>query len=260
MNSNQQSLVKPIKSILISQPKPPEVPKSPYQELAEKYKIKIEFRHFIKVRGLSAKEFRKQRVNILDFSAVIFTSRNAIDHFFRICDELRIRMPEMTKYFCVTEAIAVYLQKYIQYRKRKVFYGSGKESELFDLLKKHIAEKFIFPCTVNHKDAYTEFLKTNKAEFAEAMMYETVAADLSDMNGIINADMIVLFTPTGVASLFQNFPNFEQGDVRIGCMGSSTLKAMEEHHLRVDVKAPTPESPSIIMAIDNYLAKVNKKK
>jgi len=260
MNSNIQPLVKPVKSILISQPKPPEIPKSPYQELAEKYKIKIEFRHFIKVRGLSAKEFRKQRVNILDFSAVIFISRNAIDHFFRICDELRIRMPEMTKYFCVTESIAVYLQKYIQYRKRKVFYGSGKESELLDLLKKHIAEKFIFPCTVNHKDAYTEFLKLNKADFAEAMMYETVPADLSDMNGIIKADMIVLFTPTGVLSLFQNFPNFEQGDIRIGCMGSSTLKAMEDNHLRIDVKAPTPESPSIIMAIDSYLAKVNKKK
>lgn len=260
MNSSPQPLLKPVKSILISQPQPAETPKSPYQELADKYKIKIEFRHFIKVRGLAAKEFRKQRINVLDYSAVIFTSRNAIDHFFRICDELRIRMPEMTKYFCVNESIAVYLQKYIQYRKRKVFYGSGKESELLDLLKKHIAEKFIFPCTVNHKDAYTEFLKNNKADFAEAMMYETVAADLSDMKGKINADMIVLFTPIGVASLFQNFPDFEQGELRIGCMGSSTLKVMEEHNLRVDVKAPTPESPSIIMALDNYLASANKKK
>lgn len=260
MNNSQQSLVKPVKSILISQPQPQEIPKSPYVELAEKYKIKIEFRHFIKVRGLAAKEFRKQRVNILDYSAVIFTSRNAIDHFFRICDELRIRMPEMTKYFCVTESIAVYLQKYIQYRKRKVFYGSGKEAELFELLKKHISEKFIFPCTVNHMDAYTEFLKNNNADFAEAMMYETVASDLSDMKGKMNYDMVVLFTPTGVASLFQNFPDFQQGDIRIGCMGSSTLKALEENHLRVDFSAPTPETPSIVMAIDKYLAIANKKK
>ncbi|MBK9506173.1 MAG: uroporphyrinogen-III synthase [Chitinophagaceae bacterium] len=260
MNNSQQPALKPVKSILISQPKPPEIPKSPYQDLAEKYKIKIDFRQFIQVRGLAAKDFRKQRINILDYTAVIFTSRNAIDHFFRICEELRIRMPEMTKYFCVTEAIAVYLQKYIQYRKRKVFYGAGKETELFDLLKKHLTEKFIFPCTVNHKDVYTEYLKNNNADFVEAMMYETVAADLTDMKGKIGYDMIVLFTPTGVASLFQNFPDFEQGDLRIGCMGGATLKAMEEQHLRIDVKAPTPESPSIIMAIDNYLAKANKKK
>ncbi|MFZ1634612.1 MAG: uroporphyrinogen-III synthase [Chitinophagales bacterium] len=236
------------------------MPKSPYQDLAEKYKIKIDFRQFIQVRGLSAKEFRKQRINILDYTAVIFTSRNAIDHFFRVCEELRIRMPEMTKYFCVTEAIAVYLQKYIQYRKRKVFYGSGKESELFDLLKKHISEKFIFPCTVNHKDIYTEYLKNNNADFVEAMIYETVPADLTDMKGKIGYDMIVLFTPTGVTSLFQNFPDFEQGDLRIGCMGAATFKAMEEQNLRIDLSAPSPSSPSIIMAIDNYLASANKKK
>ena len=260
MNNSQEPLIKSVKSILVSQPKPPETPKSPYQELAEKYKIKIDFRQFIQVRGLSSKEFRKQRINILDYSAVIFTSRNAIDHFFRLCEELRIRMPEMTKYFCVSEAIAVYLQKYIQYRKRKVFYGSGKESELLDLFKKHIGEKFLFPCTPNHKDVFTEFLKNNNANFTEAIIYETVSADLSDMNGKINYDMIVLFTPTGVQSLFQNFPNFEQGELRIGCMGSSTLKAMKEHKLRIDVKAPTPETPSIIMALSNYIALANKKK
>ncbi len=260
MNNSQQPLPKPVKSILVSQPQPPEIPKSPYQELAEKYKIKIEFRQFIKVHGLSAKEFRKQRINILDYSAVIFTSRNAIDHFFRLIDELRIRMPEMTKYFCVTEAIAVYLQKYIQYRKRKVFYGSGKESDLFDLFKKHISEKFIFPCTANHKDVYTEFLRNNNADFTEAIIYETIPADLSDMKGKINYDMIVLFTPTGVQSLFQNFPAFIQGDLRIGGMGATTLKAMEDSNLRIDVKAPTPESPSIILALDKYLALANKKK
>jgi len=260
MSNNQQPLLKPVKSILISQPQPPEIPKSPYQELADKYKIKIDFRQFIQVMGLSAKEFRKQRINILDYTAIIFTSRNAIDHFFRLCEELRIRMPEMTKYFCVTEAIAVYLQKYIQYRKRKVFYGMGKESELLDLFKKHISEKFLFPCTNNHKDVYTEFLKNNNADFTDAVIYETIPADLTDMKGKINYDMIILFTPTGVQSLFQNFPDFKQGELRIGGMGNATTKAMEEHHIRIDVVAPTPEAPSMTMALDRYLAKSNKKK
>lgn len=260
MTKPQPASIKPVKSILISQPKPPEVPKSPYQDLAEKYKVNIEFRQFIQVRGLAAKEFRKQRIQILDYTAVIFTSRNAIDHFFRICEELRIRMPEMTKYFCVSEAIAVYLQKYIQYRKRKVFYGSGKDTDMFDLFKKHIAEKFIFPCTVNHKDIYTEYLKSINADFSEAFMYETVPADLTDLKGKLKCDMVILFTPTGVASLFQNFPDFVQGDIRIAGMGAATLKAMEDNNLRIDIKAPTPESPSIIMALDKYLAISNKKK
>jgi uroporphyrinogen-III synthase len=260
MSSTNQPLLKPVKSILISQPTPPEIPKSPYQELADKFKIKIQFRQFIQLRGLSAKEFRKQRINILDYSAVIFTSRNAIDHFFRLCEELRIRMPEMTKYFCVTEAIAVYLQKYIQYRKRKVFYGTGKETDLFDLFKKHIGEKFLFPCTINHKDIYTEFLKNNQADFTEAVIYETEPADLSDMKGKMNFDMIILFTPSGVQSLFQNFPGFTQGDVRIAGMGASTIKAMEDKNLRIDVIAPTPESPSMTMALEKYLAQSNRKK
>ena len=254
------SLLKPVKSILVSQPKPAEVPKSPYQELAEKYKVKIEFRQFIQVRGLPSKEFRKQRINILDYTAVIFTSRNAIDHFFRICEELRIRMPEMTKYFCVSEAIAVYLQKYIQYRKRKVFFGTGKDTDMFELFKKHLGEKFIFPCTVHHKDIYTEYLKSINADFTEAFMYETVPADLTDMKGKLDYDMIILFTPTGVTSLFQNFPGFDQGEMRIGGMGAATHKAMEEQNLRIDVKAPSPESPSIIMALEKYLAQANKKK
>lgn len=260
MNNPNQPLIKPVKSILISQPTPPEVPKSPYYEIGEKYKVKIEFRQFIQIRGFSAKEFRKQRINILDYTAIIFTSRNAIDHFFRLCEELRIRMPEMTKYFCVTEAIAVYLQKYIQYRKRKVFYGAGKESDLFDLFKKHSGEKFLLPCTPSHKDIFTEFLKTNNADFTEAVIYETVPSDLSDMKGKINYDMIILFTPTGVQSLFQNFPEFEQGELRIGGMGSSTVKAMEDHNLRIDVIAPTSESPSMTLALEKYLAKTNKKK
>ncbi|MBC8045727.1 MAG: uroporphyrinogen-III synthase [Fimbriimonadaceae bacterium] len=261
MTQTLQPHLKPVKSILVSQPVP-ENPKNPYAELVEKYKVKIDFRHFIKIQGTQGKDFRKQRINISDYSAVMFTNRIAIDHFFRLCEELRVKMPEMTKYFCVTEAIAVYLQKYIQYRKRKVFYGdSGKDTELFEILNKHILnEKILFPCTPNHKDVYTEYLKSKNANFDEAIMYESITADLSDMNGKINYDMLVLFTPLGVNSLFKNFPNFAQGELRIGCMGLSTLKAMEENGLQVDLKAPTPETPSIFMAIDRYLAKANKKK
>ncbi|MEZ5014796.1 MAG: uroporphyrinogen-III synthase [Chitinophagales bacterium] len=260
MSNKEQTVLKPVKTILISQPQPPETPKSPYVELTEKFKVKIDFRQFIEVRGVPAKDFRKQRINILDYSAIIFTSRNAIDHFFRLCEELRIRMPEMTKYFCVSEAIAVYLQKYIQYRKRKVFYGSGKDQELFDLFKKHISEKFLFPCTANHKDVYTEYLRGANAQFDEAIMYETVSADLSDMKGKVMHDMIVLFTPMGVTSLFQNFPKFNQGDTRIVGMGAATVKEMEAKGLRVDIMAPTPEAPSILLALELYLAKANKKK
>lgn len=256
-----QPTLKPVKTILVSQPLP-DNPKNPYTEIEEKYKVSIHFRQFIKVQGIPAKDFRKQRVNILDCTSVLFTNRIAIDHFFRLCDELRIKMPEMTKYFCVSEAVAVYLQKYIQYRKRKVFYGdSGKEAELLEILSKHIpSEKFLMPCTPNHKDAYTEFLKSKKADFSEAVMYETVTADMSDMKGQIKYDMIILFTPLGVQSLFKNFPKFKQGELRVGCMGINTIKAMEEAGLRLDLKAPTPETPSIFKALELYLSKSNKRK
>lgn len=256
-----QPIYKPVKTIIVSQPVP-ENPKNPYVDLEEKYKVKFTFRQFIKIQGIPAKDFRKQRINILEFSSVLFTNRIAIDHFFRLCDELRIKMPEMTKYFCVSEAVAVYLQKYIQYRKRKVFYAeTGKETELFEILSKHLpSEKILFPCTPNHKDVYTEFLKTKQANFSEGIVYESVTSDLSDMKGKINYDMMILFTPLGVQSLFKNFPNFEQGHLRIGCVGLNTLKAMEEHNLRIDLKAPTPETPSIFLALDQYLSKSNKKK
>lgn len=253
-------ILNPVKSILVSQPKP-ENPKNPYQELAEKYKVKIDFRQFMQVIGVSAKDFRKQRIDILNYTSVIFTSRNAIDHFFRLCEDLRIKIPEMIKYFCVTEAIAVYLQKYIQYRKRKVFYGStGKETELFDLLKKHLpTEKFLFPCATNHKDNITEFLRAQQANFTEAYIYETTPANMLDMMGKIEYDMIILFTPTGVQSLFQNFPKFKKTDLRIGGVGFATHKAMEENKIHIDLKAPTPESPSIIMALEKYLSVSNKR-
>lgn len=261
MKQSNTPQILPVKSILVSQPVP-ENAKNPYADIAEKYKIRIDFRQFIKIEGIQGKDFRKQRINIAEYTAVLFTNRIAIDHFFRLCDELRIKMPEMTKYFCLTEAIAVYLQKYIQFRKRKVFYGeSGKEAELQEILTKHIPnEKILFPCSPNHKDAYSEFLKTKNATFDEAVMYQSVMADMTDMNGVIPYDMFILFTPLGVQSLFTNFPDFVQGDIRVGCMGLNTLKAMEEHNLRVDLKAPTPETPSIFLALDQYLSKANKKK
>ncbi|HAE14276.1 MAG: uroporphyrinogen-III synthase [Chitinophagales bacterium] len=259
--AQQSADLKPVKTILVSQPQP-ENPKNPYADIEAKFKVKIDFRKFISVEGVPAKEFRKQRIDINEHTAIILTSRNAIDHFFRICEELRIRMPESTKYFCQSEAIAVYLQKYIQFRKRKVFYGpNGKDKELTDLLAKHISkEKFLLPCATLHQDAISAFLEEKKANFSEAIMYEARFADLSDMKGSIMHDMIILFTPKGVESLFQNFPEFKQGDTRICGMGAGTQKSMEDHGLRVDIKAPTPESPSIFMAIENYLEQSNRRK
>lgn len=253
--------LKPVKTILVSQPAP-ENPKNPYADLMDKYKVKIDFRKFIQVEGVSAKEFRKQRIDISQYSSVIFTSRNAIDHFFRICEELRHKMPEPAKYFCISEAIAVYLQKYIQFRKRKVFSApNGKEKELCDLLAKHISkETFLFPCAALHADSISGFLDEKKATYAEAVIYEAKAADLSDLKGKVHHDMIILFTPKGVESLYQNFPDFKQGDTRMCGMGTGTQKAMEEHGLRVDIKAPTPEAPSIFMAIEQYIKEANKRK
>ncbi|MFN3939867.1 MAG: uroporphyrinogen-III synthase [Chitinophagales bacterium] len=259
--SDQQVVMLPVKSILVSQPKP-ENPKNPYADLSEKYKVKFEFRQFIRIEGIPSKEFRKQRIDINQYTAVILTSKNAIDHFFRVCEELRIRLSEDMKYFCITEAVAVYLQKYIQFRKRKVFFGAnGKESELFDILAKHIPnEKILFPCAHEHRDNINQFLNSRNADFSEAFIYETIPTDLSDLKPLQKFDMTILFTPKGVDSLYYNFPDFEQGNMRIACMGELTLKALEHHHLRVDLVAPTPETPSIFMALDRYLAIANKNK
>ena len=251
----------PVKHILVSQPKP-EISKNPYTDLAEKYKVKFEFRQFIRIEGIPSKEFRKQRIDINQYTAVILTSKNAIDHFFRICEELRIRLSEETKYFCITEAVAVYLQKYIQFRKRKVFFGAnGKEAELFDIMSKHIPnEKILFPCAHEHRDNINQFLESKGADFSEAFIYETIPTDLSDVKPISQFDMIVLFTPKGVDSLYYNFPEFKQENMRFACMGEMTQKALEQRNIRIDITAPNPETPSIFMAIDKYLAVANKKK
>jgi uroporphyrinogen-III synthase len=245
-----------VKSILITQPRP-ETDKSPYFDLAKKYNLKVDFRPFIHVEGIPAREFRKDRINPLDFTAVIFTSRNAIDHYFRVCEEMRIEVPAEMKYFCVSESTALYLQKYVQYRKRKIFFGKQTSNDLMELLKKHKEEKFLFPCSDVHKEDIPVFLGQNNYNFAEAVLYRTVCSDLSDLANV-NYDMIAFFSPSGIKSLFLNFPDFRQNNTRIAAFGPTTTKAVLDAGLRLDVQAPMPQAPSMTMAIEEYIKVVNK--
>lgn len=245
-----------VKTILVSQPRP-EGEKSPYFDLAEKYKLKIDFRSFIHVEGLPSLEFRQQRVNILDHTAIIFTSRNAVDHFFRLCTDLRVTVPESMKYFCISEATAFYLQKYVIYRKRKIFYGKQKFAEMADLFKKHNKEKYLLPASDKMKEEIPKLLDELKINYTRAVFYRTVMSDLSDLADI-KYDMLVFFSPSGVKSLFHNFPDFVQGPTRIAAFGPTTHKAVEDHGLRLDVKAPTPGAPSMTSAIELYVKEVNK--
>lgn len=243
-----------IKKLLVSQPKPTSE-KSPYFDIAKKYGMEIDFRPFIKVEPLTAKEFRQQRVAILDYSAVIFTARTAIDHFFHLCEELRITIPETMKYFCMTEAIAVYLQKYIVYRKRKVFFGqTGKMEDLVTVIAKHSKEKYLIPVSDVHKDDLMLLLDAKKIHYTKAIMYRTVSNDFSEEEAF-DYDMLVFFSPSGISSLLKNFPNFSQKDIRIGCFGPSTAKAALDAGLRLDVEAPTPEAPSMTAALEQFLKK-----
>lgn len=246
-----------VNSILVSQPEPTD-PKSPYYVLAQKYGIKIEFRQFIRVEGLSVKDFRRAKATPTEFSAIIFTSKNAVTHFFRLCADMRLKMSPETKYFCSSEAIANFLQKFIFFRKRKVFFPKIEKKNAFqELLKKHRkGETYLFPCTVNRVEGLPEYLKANNFKFTEAPVYETVFSDFSDMGGKIDYDMLVFFTPIGIHSLFHNFPDFVQNDTRIAIMGENTLNATIEHLLRVDIKAPQPGLPSITAAIEDYLKKI----
>jgi uroporphyrinogen-III synthase len=247
-----------VKSILISQPKP-ETERSPYFDLAKKHNIKIDFRPFIQVEGIPAKDFRKDRINLHDYPIVIFTSRNSIDHFFRVCEELRLKMSQETKYICMSEAIALYLQKYILYRKRKVFFGDGTMKNLQELLTKHKGkDKVLLPCSDIAKDDIPNFLSDNDFDWDKAVIYRTVASDLSDLDDI-TYDMIVFFSPAGVKSLFQNFPNFKQNNTRIAAFGPTTSKMVTDSGLRLDLQAPVPQAPSMAMAIEKYLKKINKR-
>jgi uroporphyrinogen-III synthase len=246
-----------IKKVLISQPKPTSE-KSPYYDIAEKYGIKIDFRPFIKVEGLSAKDFRQQKISILDYTAVLFTSRHSIDYFFTLCQELRIVIPETLKYFCVSETIALYIQKYTQYRKRKIFFGpTGKFKDLLPLILKHNSENYFIPISENHTDEIGTTLTANKISFKEGVMYRTVSNDF-EKDESFDYDMLIFFTPSGISSLLKNFPDFEQNDIRIGCFGPQTAKAIRDAGLRLDLEAPTPTAPSITAALNLYMKENNK--
>lgn len=245
---------KRVNRILITQPRP-ESDKSPYYELARKYAVVLDFCPFISLEPISAKDFRKQKIEIPEFTGVIFTSRNAIDHFFRICEELRLNISQDTKYFCITEAVALYLQKFIQYRKRKVFYGAdGSNKSLFDVINRHKGnEKFLYPCSENQQDnEIVNWLKTNKCEFATPYMYRTISSKLAHINAH-DYDVICFFTPSGVRSLFDNFPGFKQNGTFIGAFGNNTSKAIEDAGLKLQIKAPEPQVPSMISALDKFL-------
>ena len=243
-----------IKKLLVSQPKPASE-KYLYFDIAEKYGVEIDFRPFIKVEPLSSKEFRQQKISILDHTAVVFTARTAIDHFFHLCEELRVAIPETMKYFCMTEAIAVYLQKYIVYRKRKIFFGqTGKLDDLVTVIGKHAKEKYLVPVSDVHKDDLLTMLEAKKISFTKAVMYRTVSNDFSK-DEKFDYDMLVFFSPSGISSLLKNFPNFKQEDIKIGCFGPTTAKAVKEAGLRLDVEAPTPEAPSMTAALELYLKK-----
>ena len=246
-----------IKKVLVSQPKPASE-KSPYYDIAEKYGVKIDFRPFIKVESLSAKEFRQQKVSILDHTAVIFTSRHAIDHFFNLCTELRVTIPETMKYFCVTEAVALYIQKYVQYRKRKVFFGAtGKFADLVPLMVKHNTEKYFVPMSDVHNDEVKDLLDKNKIQHTEAVMYRTVSNDFKPEE-MSDYDMLVFFSPAGIQSLMKNFPGFEQKDIAIGCFGPTTAKAVKEAGLRLDLEAPSAAAPSMPAALDLFIGEQNR--
>jgi uroporphyrinogen-III synthase len=251
---------KSVKTILITQPRP-DSDKSPYFELARRHSVELEFFPFIRLEAIPAKEFRKQKIEISDYSSVIFTSRNAIDHFFRICEELKLNISQDTKYFCITEAVALYLQKFILYRKRKVFYGAdGTNKSLFDVINKHKEnEKFLYPCSENQQDnEIVNWLKNNKCEFQTPFMYRTISNDVTELE-THRFDVICFFTPSGVKSLLDNFPGYKQNGTFIGAFGSNTSKAIQDAGLQLHIKAPEPQVPSMISALDKFLDTPKKK-
>jgi len=248
-----------IKKILVSQPKPSSE-KSPYFDIAERHHVEIVFRPFIKVEGVSAKEFRQQKISLSEFTAIVFTSRHAIDHFFALAKELRFPVPEDMKYFCITEQVALYIQKYVQYRKRKIFYGStGKFADLIPTMAKHKTERYFVPLSDVHSNEIAQMLDEKKLKHTEGVMYRTVPNDFVG-DEPFDYDLLVFFSPSGVQSLLQTFPNFEQGDMAIACFGPTTAKAIRDAGLRLDLEAPTPKYPSITSALNAFIEEVNKKK
>lgn len=250
----KEETFKKVKTILVSQPKPE---RSPYYELEKRYNLQIDWRPFSHVEGLEAKDFRKQRIRPDEYPAVIFSSKNAVDHFFRLCEEMRVKMSPETKYFCLTENIANYLQKFILYRKRKVFVGTRTIEDLGAYLKKHKGEKFLLPCSNLGAKEITKYLDDMKLDWKDAIMYHTVSSDLSDLSDV-TYDVLVFFSPLCIQSLYDNFPDFKQNETRIAVFGNLTRQAVEDRGLNVNINAPAPEVPSMTKALENYLQKSNK--
>lgn len=247
-----------VKTILVSQPEP-KIENSPYFDLQEKQKVKIDFRPFIHVEGVSAKDIRQQKVDLNQYSAIILTSRNSVDHYFRVAEEMRFKVPDSMKYFCQSEAVAFYLQKYVVYRKRKIYVGKRSFEDLSPLIKKYKDENFLLPTTDKLKGEVPTTLNSLNVNWKEAIFYKTVISDLSDLADVYY-DILVFFSPSGIESLFHNFPDFQQNNTRIAAFGSTTCKAVEEHGLRCDIPAPTPDTPSMTMALEKYIEKANKGK
>ncbi|MDP5061440.1 MAG: uroporphyrinogen-III synthase [Maribacter sp.] len=245
-----------VKTILVSQPEP-KMENSPYSKLIDKEKVKVDFRPFIHVEGVDAKTVRQQKIDLNDFTAIILTSRNAVDHFFRIADEMRFKVPDSMKYFCQSEAVAYYLQKYVVYRKRKIYVGKRLFTDLVPLIKKYKDEKFLLPSSDVLKPDVPDTLDSLSINWKRAIFYKTVISDLSDLRNVYY-DILVFFSPSGIESLLQNFPDFDQKETRIAVFGNSTVDAATDAGLRIDIKAPTPETPSMTMALQKYIMSVNK--
>lgn len=240
-----------IKTILVSQPKP-NSDKSPFYDLAKENDITVDFREFIEIEEVNSKDFRSQRINLSEYPSIIFTGRTAVDNYFRIAEEMRYTVPVSTKYFCTSEAVAHYLQKYTQYRKRKIFFGERTIEDLGTSLKKHKADKFLLPLSDIHKESIPNYLKDNGYSFKKAILYRTVCSDLSDLKEI-KYDVLVFYSPSSITSLLENFPDFEQNDTKIAAFGSATAAAVKKAGLRLDIKAPTAEAPSLTMAIEHFI-------
>ena len=246
-----------VKNILISQPEPADLERTPYAELIRKFNLKVNFEKFIKVEGIPSQEFRRTKVSFSDHTAVILTSRHAVDHYFRMAKELRFEIPDAMKYFCISESTAFYLQKYIQYRKRKIFFGKQHFADLMDVIKKHSDEKYLVPSSDIHKQSMFHLLDEGKITYTRAIIYRTVAANLSHVE-INSFDCLIFFSPAGIKSLQKNFPDFEQGEKLIGAFGHTTAKAVKDAGYILNVPAPTQTAPSMTMALTEFLTKEAK--
>ncbi len=245
-----------IRKILVSQPEPLN-PKSPYFDLAKKYNLKIDFRPFVQIEGISSKDFRHQKINILDFTAVIFTSKTGIDHFFRICNELRIVVPDTMKYFCITENVAFYLQKYIVYRKRKIFHGKARFQDLIDIVIKHREDTYFVPLSEPHNAEIPDILEKNNIKYTIGILYKTISSNFSKGEDF-DYDILVFYSPSGIRSLKENFPDFKQGEIKIAAFGPTTACAVQQEGLRLDIDAPNQKAPSMTMALDFFLKEYNR--